>query len=423
MEEVIVLINFNTYLGGGETLMVRYSSFLQERNIPFLAFCIEGSYIHKDLTKRNILGSNIRTFKFLPDYYYLPETERNSVLHELRSELKQIQTVRFLTFCMREVYTVFALSKSIQNCSATHLVLHIEDDKYVGQTLLDKFNLKFFKSRKFNNTSTVKFNQKLMMLLNRKHSLISMASIISKFWNKEFGIDVPLENTVPLPSFKEQAQDIEVVNNCKILWIGRIVDFKIPSIIQMMDFVKSSPNYSLTIVGNGDMEMLKNHMKTNNINESKVDFIGQVDYNKLPNIIKEHSIGYAMGTSLVELAQFRIPVIIALASFDYKPLSKMICGGLFFDKDLGCDGSELMMTPPDKIRWTIPSMVAHIEDNYKSVAEACYQFAKTNYSEHENFERYTDIIKNAELLTKEDRNIKVPSASRLRRKLFHYFNK
>ena len=52
MEEVIVLLNFNEYLGGGETLMVRFSEYLKKKKINFLVFCPTNSYIHSDLQKK-----------------------------------------------------------------------------------------------------------------------------------------------------------------------------------------------------------------------------------------------------------------------------------------------------------------------------------------------------------------------------------
>lgn len=422
MEEVIVLVNFNAYLGGGETLLVRYSSYLQERNIPFIVFCLKDSYIHQDLIKRKIDFDKIKTFTFLPDFYYMVSSSRENLLNELENNLKNIQTVRFLTFCFRDVYSIFALTNRLQKCSITHLILHIEDDKYVGQTLKDKFVLKFFKKREFNNNKIIRFNHELMTLLNFKSSLISMATVISKYWNKEFGIIIPLHYTVPLPSFNEQVIKPTCFNKNKILWIGRIVDFKIPSIIQMIEFVNKSNQYTFTIVGNGDIEVLTDYMKSNNIDDSKIKLVGQVEYNQLSKIIEEHSIGYAMGTSLVELAQFKKPVIVALANYKHTSLKKMICGGLFYDKDLGCDGSELMITKEEDIKWTIPIVIREIESSYDVVANKCYNFAKENYSEKENFEKYTNIIKRSELLTTEDKNIQIPSSSFLRRSLFYYFN-
>jgi hypothetical protein len=42
---MIVLINLNDYLGGGETLIVRIAEYLQQVKISFKLICLENSYI------------------------------------------------------------------------------------------------------------------------------------------------------------------------------------------------------------------------------------------------------------------------------------------------------------------------------------------------------------------------------------------
>ena len=45
--------NFNTYLGGGETLIVRWAEYLKKEHYDFKVFYKTGSYIDNDLRQNN----------------------------------------------------------------------------------------------------------------------------------------------------------------------------------------------------------------------------------------------------------------------------------------------------------------------------------------------------------------------------------
>lgn len=420
-KQIIVLINFNYYLGGGETLLVRFSSYLKNKGADFFAFCLEGSYIQNDLKKREICEKHIVSLSINPDYYYQNEVDRKQLIAKLLESLNPDIDYKIVTFCMRDLYTAFALSKKI-NCSITHLILHPEDDKYVGQTIVDKLRYKISKKREFNQTSMISFNQTLMNIVNDHNGLISMTEVISKVWKSTFGIDIPRDNTVPLPSFKEREHISKKQESWKkIIWIGRIVDFKIPSLLKMIDFVKENPAYSMTIVGDGNREEIESYLQKNTIFKYNIFFKGQVNYDELASIINQHSIGYAMGTSLIELAQYKMPVIVALASLDHLPFKRPICGGLFFNKYRGCDGTDLLIQKEDEIKWTISDTIKEIEASYDESAIRCYQFAKENFSEEKNFDDYLTIINNAKPLRESEKNLRIPFASTARKILYKYF--
>ncbi len=403
--------------------MVRYCLFLEKKNINYLAFCIEGSYIHNDLISRGIYESKICALNIKPDYYYLNHFEKKAIIDSMLFRINLINNVRILSFCMRDVYIAFDLSKKIEFCSITHLILHIEDDLYVGQTIFNKLLYKLTGQRKFSYVSNIIFNRKLLKIINSKSGLISMAVIMNKYWKQQFQIQIDDSNIVPLPLFNFNKEKIDIDrNNKKILWIGRIVDFKIPSLIEMINFIKNS-EYSLTIVGDGKLDKIKSYVKKNKIELNKIIFLGQVDYKFLPQIIKEHSIGYAMGTSLVELAQFKMPVIIALASYNHKLFNCQICGGLFYDKELGCDGSQLIFTNIKDVKFTISDAIHQIENHYGRIASLCFNYVEKNYSEDINFIKYTEIINKTDFINTEEKKMEIPLASILRKILFYNFKK
>ena len=50
---MIILNNLNSYLGGGEVLLIRFATYLKKRNIPFLILCSEKSYIELECINNN----------------------------------------------------------------------------------------------------------------------------------------------------------------------------------------------------------------------------------------------------------------------------------------------------------------------------------------------------------------------------------
>lgn len=421
---MIVLYNMNTYLGGGETLLVRFAEYLKRNNIEFLAVCAADSFINSELRKIGIPIANIAVVSHSPDFYYCNDTGRQLLVQDIARRLPIQTTVRVVTFCMRDLYTAVALSRAIANISITHLVLHIQDDLYVGQTLLDKLVYVVAKKRNFSEQRIIRFNRDILRLINSKGGLIIMADLIARFWRKNFGLQVRDCQLVPIPSFAiESAGEARAASDKKILWIGRIVDFKIPALMVMIEYVSLHPEYTLTIIGAGDVERIQQLIEKKKLDASRVEFVGEVSYSELSGFIKSHSIGYAMGTSLVELAKYKLPVIIALASYDHEYFTRRICGGIFYDKPIGCDGSDLVLTSESEIPTSIDDSVRFIEENYRFAADACYEYAREQYSMDRNFEKYLYIINKADVLGAQEAGVTLPKASLLRRSLYRLISR
>ena len=423
MDEVIVLVNFNKYLGGGETLMVRFCEYLRVNNQNFIVICSKESFIKSELISIEINPNFIREVSLDHNFFYLNQTNRREFVKDLKNKIGNHSKVRFVTFQMRDLYTVFNLSNEFKKCSITHLILHPQDNFYLGQTIINKIYYKIFNQRIFSNSKILKFNQKLLHNLNNKKSLISMSEIINLFWEKTFQIKIPKNRIVPLPSFKVINRDIEdkCIRNNKIIWIGRLVDFKIPSILAMINFISNQTNYEFSIVGDGDIKKIQDYIDRYKLDTKRIHFLGKVPYDKLGEVIKKHSIGYGMGTSLIELAKYKIPVIVALASLDHKLFKNQICGGLFFNKSKGYDGTDLILKSPESIGTFIGPTIKEIELDYDQISKRCWDFAKNEFSENENFSKYVEIIQNSSELNSLDKKTQIPSVGFLRSLLHKNF--
>jgi len=398
--------------------MVRFADYLQREGVEFLCVCASESYALEDLKRHNIASTAILPIEISPDFYYANRAEREALVNKIASAIDN-RPARVVTFCMRDLYTVSALAAKLARVAVVHLILHIQDDLYVGQTVLEKLLYRMTGRLRFGNSKIIKFNRSLLSMLNARGGLICMADLIAEAWRKKFGILIPHDHVVPLPSFVATPADkARRTNNRKILWIGRLVDFKIPALLAMIDCLSVLDEYTFTIVGGGDRSAILARMKERNIQPDRVRFSGEVSYADLEGVIADHSIGYAMGTSLVELARFRIPVIVALASYAHTPFRRPICGGLFFDQPRGCDGSALAACTEDSINVEIMGAIKTIETDWKDVANACYDYARLNYSAEENFSVYKNIINNAKWLSAKDKSSRIPVAPLIRRFLF-----
>lgn len=413
---MIVLFNFNTYLGGGETLLVRFSDFLYKKGIPFHAYCMRDSFISQQMEKNGIPLSFYTCIENNCNYPYLNRTERNLLLGEIEKGLPASRDYHYLTFCLRDLYILIDFNKKHQG-SISHLVLHNQDYLYLGRTLLDGLKGKVFGTRTFNNKKYLKFNDSIIKLVNDKRGLIPMSWIIVQLWSKEAGVDIPEGMIVSLPSFsKKESFAIKKENNKKIIFIGRLVDFKFASLFAMFNYIKRNPEYHLTVVGNGDKERADKYIKDHNIPVGNIHFRGEVSYSELPNVISEHSIGYAAGTSIIECAQQGIPVIMALQNNANKPFQKDICGGLFYKTSKGNLGEDLCIYKESDIETTIDEAIAEIENDYPLAARRCYEYVMNEYSNDTNFEEYIKRIKSTDVI--DTTELEVPFAGRMRKLLF-----
>lgn len=416
---MVVLFNFNTYLGGGETLFVRFSSYLYKQGVPFHSFCKKDSFISRQLNKEMIPDVFYTCIENSTDYPYLSQAQREALLLEIETGIPKAAKYHYLSFCLRDLYMLMDFNKRHQG-SISHLVLHNQDYLYLGRTLFDGLIGKITGKRQFNNKKFLNFNRFIIDMVNDANGLIPMSWIISQLWKREIEIAIPDEMIVSLPSFSEKEEvKLKKENNKKIVFIGRLVDFKFASLFAMFNYIKRNPSYHLTIIGNGDMNRALNYIRDNIIPINNIHFKGEVPYSELSKVISEHSIGYAAGTSIIECAQQGIPVIMALQNNANKPFKRDICGGLFYRTTKGNLGEDLCICDEAAINTTIDDAIKEIENDYEKAASRCYSYVKNEYSNETNFEEYLKRIRSAEIA--DTSLVETPSVGPLRRILFTKF--
>lgn len=410
---MIALFNFNSYLGGGETLFVRWGEWLQKRGEDYLLFYAENSYIEKDLARLNIATKHLRPVKGDINYYYLNNNKRRVLIEELLAGIGNIQEITLVSFCARDLYTLVDLIRNHNNFKLAHLVLHYQDNLYTCQTLWDKLLMKFKNQRHFSRKASLDFNTLLLDSLCKESIVIPQSVLQAKLWNKKYSIHLDEKITVPLPVCDfSQISHKTPINNNKIIWVGRIVDFKIPALCAMVDFIGKNCTYTLSIVGDGDEAFLKRYIKDKGYNSELFRFVGKVNYSDLHKIIKEHSIGYAMGTSIVEIGKYGVPVIMALASPDYQLFERPICGGLYLDISKGNVGDNLYFKGATDPVVLIDDAMNKLMGDFENMSEMSYRCIKENFDSEINFKLYMKYLHDAKHI---EANFKIPQSSFIRK--------
>lgn len=416
---MIALINFNSYLGGGETLFVRMAEYITKNTTEDIKlFYPEKSYIADDLKRIGISDDCLCPFSGEIDYFYLSNAKKKLLTSFVIKALKDSSRIKLVSFCYRDLYMLVDAAKELHGATVSHLILHDEDNLYLGQSLINKLEYKFLKKKKFSNHSILDFNNKLFFNLNKANALIGEKET-TKIVMHKYGIDLNDSAIVPPPMCEFDDEPPYVAPGKKILWIGRFVDFKLPAIASMLRFISAHQDYSLSLIGDGDMNFIKKFASDNKLNLSNVKFLGLQPYDKIDGIIKEHSIGYACGTSIVEIGKHGLPVITALFSPDHKLYSREICGGLYDNKYKGNEGNNLLVGESEDQQPLIESVVAEIECDFDGARKKSYNCMKADFNLSTNMQDYLRIINSAKPL--DYSSVIVPSCSYFRKIAFNIF--
>lgn len=418
---MLALFNFNTYLGGGETLFVRMAEFFQKKGVPVLLFFHKESYIERDLERLGITQQYCCPIDGDINYYYLKIRDRIALIDKLLSYFDVSESYDLLSFCARDLFMVSDLSKQLKHVKVSHLVLHPQDHLYACQSIINKLLEEYGGARRFGRKDMIANNVSLFNEVAAKGALIPMTEVSARVWREKYYINIESEDVVPLPTSEFPDYNFHPINNKKILWIGRIVNFKIPALLVVLNFLKRHSDYSLTIIGYGAEKLIHDYMKDHGIQDGQVIFMGKVAYAQLGEVIKKHSIGYAMGTSIIEIARYGIPVIMALSNLSFNYFRRDICGDVFYHASKGDVGTAYNISGKEEDFPIIDEVIQRIEENYEAEAMATYQYVRENYSLTQGINHYLSLIKDKGKGGCIQHHI--PSSGVIRRALFNIMSK
>lgn len=415
---MIALLNFNRYLGGGETIFTRWANHLQKEKEEFKLFYPSKSFIADELHRIGINEEYLCPYDGDTNYYYLSDKNRQEFVDWIYSKLTNDHDVKLVSFCFKDLYTILDVTKRDKDFTITHLILHDEDNMYVCQTLKDKLIQKILGRRQFSDKHQLAFNNQLLRDLVTSGGLIA-EKMTTKIVMAKHNVNIDEDIIVPPPMCDFPEEMPKIKNNKKIIWLGRIVDFKLPAICSMLDFVCKKKEYQLTIIGDGEIDFLKKYMANRGLTYDNINFLGVIPYNQIASVIKQHSIGYACGTSIVEIGQHGLPIITALASSTHKLFKRPICGGVYNNKYKGNEGNNLFIGESEEEQPLIEDTIRDIESDFDGCALRSYKAMKADFDFTTNVKKYMEIINAAKPLQR--RLDKVPRSGFLRRIAYSIF--
>jgi len=302
---VILLFNLNTYLGGGETLLVRVASHLHSRGDSYRILAMSGDcWIAAEAAR---LGLRVDLWPDSCDSInYLPDTQRMGLIGKIRDLYKGADEVRVFTFCMRDLHNALYVFTRIQDLKTyfSHGIYHPEDVFYLSSYSLTP--------RRY-----VAFNQQIARTMVESGSVLfpnrrTYQLTVGTQYALEHGVSVRvplLPLPIPLP---DRIPYRRVPNGgvVRVICVSRFVEFKVGAIIAMMRAVQTVPRCELTIVGYGAWEFVLRFWKSV-FRMNNVSIIKGVHPSGLDEVIDAHDIGYSQGTALLEIAKRGLPVVIA----------------------------------------------------------------------------------------------------------------
>lgn len=422
-----VFINFNEYLGGGETLLLRLAKSMS--NEPIKVVSSVDSYIHEQLNIEALENTELCMYSGNYNYNYLASVEKESFLNWLTNVLPELQEdIKVITFCLRDLHLIAAFVKKYDrtNIKVTHLLLHPLDHLYLGQTIIDKVLLKACKINNFNAKKNRVLNAFTLRLLADNGSLIPMNYNVLQKLKNDTGIDIGTENIIPLPFSKlnnSLSLTVTKIDNSKttqIVWLGRIVDFKLSAIKSMIDFIATNEGYSFDIIGYGNETLINKYINLKSVSD-KVNIIGKIPPNKLKTVLSHYHIGYGMGTSMAELTLCGLPTIVALASPKFQPFDEVVSAGLVYEQQLGNVGDDLYCTSFQEKKFPpIYTSIKVIEADRQECLNKSLAYIVANFSLEKNIEQYNNVIESAQPVL--FNGYKEPRVNIIRKLLFKVFS-
>lgn len=361
-----VLFNLNTYLGGGETLLIRFANFLKRNNYPFriVSYGLNGWVASEAISK----GYDYDEWPHENDSLSYEKDVSKELIEFFRDEYSCFSQINIFTFCMRDLVNVIKVFSKIPSLNVRffHGIYHPDDYKYLSSLSINK--------KKY-----IKINRKIFTWLYEHKAILFMNEFgLKENVNKINKNIEPILAPIPIEiSEKKNTRALNKKNKIRIITISRFSSGKVGSILALLRASRKRKNIEVTVVGHGSwgivLKIWVAIFRLKNIN-----FIHDARPEDLPELINQSDIGYAQGTSILEIAKFSVPVIIA----PYSLISDIFNAGF---KAIGIFGSvEEEFQFGDRIRKkTDPGI--EIVQAIDEILEHYPRYSKLSFEQANNF--------------------------------------
>lgn len=305
VDSMILLFNLNTYIGGGETLLIRLAQYLRFAGHPYQILTAGGDcWILKEAAR---LELNCAVWPASRDSInYQTTAQRASVVEAMNAMYENTKDLRIFTFCMRDLYNALYVFTRLLHIKVwfSHGVYHPEDVYYLSSLSIQPERI-------------IDKNRDLVGLLYEKKSILFMNR---HGLNVSFGPDAPCDSKfehdslfvpIPIPLTKENPKnEFDPLRSLKIICISRFVDFKVAAVLSILRYAGNRSGVELLVIGHGPWKVVLNAWIILNRIRNITIKTG-ITPDELDLYIDSSDIGYAQGTSILEIAKRGLPVLIA----------------------------------------------------------------------------------------------------------------
>lgn len=185
----------------------------------------------------------------------------------------------------------------------------------------------------------------------------------------------------------------------RLAWLGRVEDFKTSILLHTLERLDkiSCPKSKFVIIGSGkDLKIVENFSKS--LNNLEVLMMGEVDFQQICETLSDVDVLFAMGTSALEGARFRVPTI--LTDFSYDQIEGFYRYEMIYQKEgysLGerIDHSHLEDT------CSLGSLLEDIALNPNLYASRCHEYWKEFFSPSVFVSEFDSVVEKTKMTCKD----------------------
>lgn len=347
-------------LGGAELLMIRTANLLQENNIPSGVIDYEDGWVINNIDNPNIVKRILaRNRKISLNDDDIVITTSN-FLYQLDYFFEKSKA-KILLWTVQPYNVVLDIPKALNNIPLI-------------STLLSKY-LKRLES----------VHRNILEDIIKKSGIVAMDGacddILFKKYNIRYSDFLPIY--INNSNFNTISSEM-IVNKINMVWLGRLdLDFKIHILMKVLSDIERindifAQDFVFDIIGDGPgLNVLKYYVAEKI--SFKVNFVGTKSNKELNDTLEEYHIGFAMGTSALELSSKKIPTI--LLDFSYNEIQDYKYRWLFESENynLGRDISFLSINEINEMH-TLDKVFTDLSTQLRKLSEKCYSYTLKNHS-------------------------------------------
>jgi len=155
----------------------------------------------------------------------------------------------------------------------------------------------------------------------------------------------------------------------RLLFVGRIVDFKFPAILALVDLAARNDWVDVVIVGDGPLApRLREYIAVHRV--TRVTLVGAIPYSELRQMYIKSDLYFGMGTTLIESSVCGTPALVAIEGIGEDKTYGYFCTQEGYDVGEWCEGK-----PVFSLQQTIELVRSMSAEEYCSLSLQHMQFA------------------------------------------------